>query len=172
MIKYYLPHSTRCFICGADNEVGLKCRFYTDDSGKVFLNPLIQVRYAGFMNVVHGGVQSAILDEAMGWCGFTQTDSESLYFTRELKVKFRKNVQPMTPLIIEANIIDARRGIVYSEGTIKDDSGAVLTAATGMFVPIPAEMMRGTTNHLLFINDGRTYLEKAIRVCNPSPSDR
>jgi acyl-coenzyme A thioesterase PaaI-like protein len=170
MNKYYLPHSTTCFICGAKNEVGLKCRFYTNDKGTVHLDPVIKRHYAGFADVVHGGVQTAVLDEAMGWCGFTQSATNSLCFTRELKVKFRKNAPPLVPLYLEANLTDERRGLFYSEGKIMDESGAVLTLASGIFVPIPPAMMELVNNQLLFIDDGRTYHPKALEVCKPIAS--
>jgi acyl-coenzyme A thioesterase PaaI-like protein len=170
LIKYYLPHSTTCFICGAKNEVGLKCRFYTDDKGTVHLDPVLKRHYAGFADVVHGGIQTAVLDEAMGWCGFTQSDSNELCFTREITLKFKKNVPPMVPLYLEANLSDVRRGFFYTEGKIMDESGAVLTLASGVFVPIPAAMMALVNNQLLFIDDGRMYFKKAVEVCKPSAS--
>ncbi len=170
--EYYLPHSTTCFVCGEANESGLKCRFFADERGHVHLNPVVDKRYAGFMDVVHGGIQSAMLDEAMGWCGVIQGDSEELFFTRELTVKFRKNVRPSVPIFIETRLVDVKRGMARSEGEIRDDSGAVLTLASGVFVPIPKDMMRDVRNALLFVDDGRLYHEKALRICKPKPSLR
>ncbi|MDR2401105.1 MAG: PaaI family thioesterase [Deferribacteraceae bacterium] len=169
MNRYYLPHSSTCFICGAKNEVGLKCKFYADDNGSVHLDSAIDQNYAGFAKVVHGGVQTAILDEAMGWCGFTQSEMNELCFTRELAVKFRKNVPPMTPLFLEANLTGVRRGLYYSEAKIADESGAVLTVASGVFVPIPKAVMELVNNQLLYIDDGRKYFQKALDVYKPKP---
>ena len=165
-----MPHSTTCFVCGESNEIGLKCKFFTDEHDHVHLNPIVDRGYSGFMDVVHGGIQSAMLDEAMGWCGVIQGDSEELFFTRELTLKFRKSVPPMTPLFIETRLVDFKRGMAFAEGDIRDDSGAVLTLASGIFVPIPKEKMKETQNALLFIDDGRLYHEKALRICNPKPS--
>ncbi|MDR2884641.1 MAG: PaaI family thioesterase [Deferribacteraceae bacterium] len=166
--KLYLPHSTRCFICGESNDVGLKCRFFTNETGHVYLTPTVQPHYCGFMSVVHGGIQTAMLDEAMGWCGFTQGESEELYFTREINVKFKRNVPPSVPIFIETSLTDIKRGFAYTEGSIRDESGTVMTTATGIFVPIPKVKMAETSNFLLYVNDGRRYLEKAMRVCNPT----
>ncbi|MDR2104428.1 MAG: PaaI family thioesterase [Deferribacteraceae bacterium] len=168
--RYYLPHSTTCFICGAKNEVGLKCRFYADDRGAVHLEPIISRKYAGFADVIHGGIQTAILDEAMGWCGFTQTETRELFFTRELNVKFKRNAPPLTPLFLEASLTDVRRGFYHSQAKILDESGALLTLASGIFVPIPKAMMAQVNNQLLFIDDGRRYLPKAMQVCKPRGS--
>ena len=165
-----MPHSTTCFVCGEANDIGLKCKFFADEHGYVHLNPIVSKRYSGFMDVVHGGIQTAMLDEAMGWCGIIQGDSEELFFTREMKIKFRKNVRPMTPLFIETRLIAIKRGMAVTEGEITDDSGAVLTSARGIFVPIPKEKMKETQNGLLFIDDGRLYHEKAMRICKPKPS--
>jgi hypothetical protein len=51
-----------------------------------------------------------------------------------------------------------------------DDSGSVLTLANGIFVPIPPAMMALVNNQLLFIDDGRIYLPKAVEVCKPIAS--
>ena len=169
MERYYLPHSTTCFVCGQENNIGLKCRFFADENGSVHLEPKIKADYAGFAKVVHGGIQTAIMDEAMGWCAFTQHSSENLCFTRELNMKFRRNVVPMSNILLTANLVDVKRNFYYVEGKIEDDSGAVLTQANGIFIPIPSDIMAQIKNELYYINDGRKYLEKAIRVCNPKP---
>ena len=170
MEKYYLPHSTKCFICGGANEVGLKCRFYTDGTGKVYTSPAVSRAYAGFSDVVHGGIQTALLDEAMGWCGFTGTELSRLCFTREINLKFRKNVAPLSSFTVEAELTGERRGLIYTKGIIKDEVGAVLTSATGVFVPIPEDMMAGVQNQLLFLDDGRHYYRKALELLKPLAS--
>jgi len=156
-------------VCGEANDIGLKCRFFADKNGFVHLNPVVDKRYSGFMDVVHGGIQSAMLDEAMGWCGVIQGDSEEFFFTREMTLKFRKNVRPMIPLFVETWLVDTKRGMAFTKGEIRDDSGAVLTLASGIFVPIPKVMMKETQNALLFIDDGRLYHEKALKICRPKP---
>lgn len=168
-MRYYLPHSTSCFVCGQDNSKGLKCRFYADEKGTVHLDPVVPQVYAGFAQVVHGGIQTAMLDEAMGWCAFTQSDSECLCFTRELNVKFRKNVVPMTEVHIICDLKDIKRGMFHVEGRIEDSAGVLLTQASGVFIPIPEEIMKQVNNQLYYVNDGRQYLEKAMRVINPNP---
>ena len=170
MEKYYLPHSTKCFICGEANEVGLKCNFYTDGAGKVYADPSVARVYAGFADVIHGGIQTALLDEAMGWCGFTGTELARLCFTREINLKFRKNVAPLSSFTVEAELTNEKRGLIYTKGTIKDEAGIVLTSATGVFVPIPDDMMSKIKNQLLFLDDGRQYYKKALELLNPIAS--
>lgn len=163
-VKYYLPHSLKCFVCGSASEFGLKCRFYTDERGSVFLEPQNFGGYTGFMNVLHGGIQGAIIDEAMGWCAFTQTDFEGICFTRELNIKYKKNVIPQEPFILEANLVARKKNFFYSEAVIRDADGAILTQATGTFIEIPPRMMEGISRELQFIDDGRTYLPKAVEI--------
>ena len=169
-MEYYLPHSTKCFICGGANEVGLKCKFYTDVTGKVYARPVISGDYAGFADVIHGGIQTALLDEAMGWCGFTGTELSRLCFTREINLKFRKNVAPLSSFIVEAELTDVKRGLIFTKGVIKDETGVVLTSATGIFVPIPGDMMSEVQNQLLFLDDGRRYHKKALELLKPLAS--
>jgi acyl-coenzyme A thioesterase PaaI-like protein len=170
--KFYLPHSTKCFICGEENEVGLKCRFYADSKGAVHLDGQIAKKYTGFADVIHGGIQSAVLDEAMGWCGFTQSASPALCFTRELTVKFKRNVPPNAPIHVTARLLEVRRGMYFTEGRILSEDNTLLTVATGVFVPIPKEAMAQVNNQLLFVDDGRTYLKKALDIMNPKATSK
>jgi uncharacterized protein (TIGR00369 family) len=53
-----------CFACGADNPIGLKLRFTQEQDGvKAVFIP--RKEYQGYANLLHGGIISALMDEAM-----------------------------------------------------------------------------------------------------------
>ena len=55
-----------CFVCGPKNPVGLKVSFNWD--GKVARAEFTPNRsHQGWSGVVHGGIISCLLDEAMSW---------------------------------------------------------------------------------------------------------
>ena len=56
----------RCFGCSPDNEVGLKMQFYEDGDDVVcFWKPM--ERYQGWIDTLHGGIQSTLIDETAAW---------------------------------------------------------------------------------------------------------
>lgn len=161
-MKEYIPHSTGCFICGQQNPVGLKHRFYAEN-GMLCSDVFIPSDYCGFKDVVHGGICTALLDETMGWSPFIFEETlDRLCFTRSLEVKFRKNTPTMTKLIVEAKYHGMHKGICEVTGELKDASGTVFASASGRFIPIPHEKMNETIQYLV-MEEGVCYHEKCIK---------
>ena len=82
-----LPYSESCFVCGYDNPLGLKLRFFRDDD-EVVSRFELPSDYTGFLDRTHGGIISSVLDEAMGWA--TAIRWNRFTYTVELKVRFRQ----------------------------------------------------------------------------------
>lgn len=164
--RLYLPYSTGCFVCGHNNPYGLSVQFYVSgDQVCVDLN--IQEHFNSYKNITHGGVTSAVLDEAMGWAAFIFSDSEKFLFTRELSVTYKKNVPLNTPLLLSTEFVSMERGVAASKGKITDMDGNVLTLSKGLFFPISQDKMEETKRHLCFI-DGIDYHPKALKYCKSS----
>lgn len=148
-MREHIPHSTGCFVCGQNNSVGLRHRFYAE-GGAVYSDVFIPADYCGYKNVVHGGICTALLDETMGWTPFIfEPTLDRLCFTRSIEVKFRKNAPTMTNLLVEAVYKGMRKGICEVTGELKDEYGAVYASATGRFIPIPHEKMAETLQYLV-----------------------
>ena len=57
-----------CFGCSPRNEAGLKMVFHINQEGDTAVSWLsVPDHLCGWANMVHGGIISTILDEAMGW---------------------------------------------------------------------------------------------------------
>ena len=55
-----------CFICGERNPIGLKVKFEIDKENMRLTGTFTpRKEHEGFRNIMHGGLQSALLDEAM-----------------------------------------------------------------------------------------------------------
>ena len=55
-----------CFGCAPNNESGVKMEFYEDGDEVVSIwKP--RPEYQGWLNTLHGGIQSVLLDEICGW---------------------------------------------------------------------------------------------------------
>lgn len=158
--KMYLPHSTKCFICGSENPVGLKHTFYV--TGKsVSSDIFIPDGYNGFKNIVHGGIVSALLDETMGWNAFIFGKGKNLYFTRDLNVKFRTSLSTNTQYLLQTEFLTDKKMFAITKGYITDIKNKIYAEAEGKFIEIPDEKMKETKQYLLF-DDDKTYHPKTL----------
>lgn len=162
--KLYLPYSTGCFVCGHDNPHGLRVHFYAMGNN-VCVDLHFDEHFNSYMNITHGGVLSAILDEAMGWSAFLFSESEIFLFTRELSVTYKKNVPTRTSLLLSTEFVGMERGgMAATRGKITDIDGKILTTAKGLFFPVSPEKMAETKNYLQFENSLK-YHPKALKYC-------
>lgn len=78
-----------CIGCSHSNAIGLKLEFFdTGDEIISFWNP--DKNYEGYLNVVHGGIQSTLHDEIASWVIYTKGETAGV--TTELNVRFLKTV--------------------------------------------------------------------------------
>ena len=54
-----------CFACGNSNANGLKLQFRVDDDGSVIADWTPADIWEGYQGIIHGGIVSTVLDEAM-----------------------------------------------------------------------------------------------------------
>jgi hypothetical protein len=57
------PNSRMCFVCGIENPIGLKLKFYTDDEGRCIARFRPKPQHQGYPGQLHGGIISTLLDE-------------------------------------------------------------------------------------------------------------
>ena len=75
-----------CFACGKNNPIGLKLDFKII-SNQFIAKTTVDKNYQSYGGVVHGGILTTMLDEAMG--GYLFKTGEPA-FTGKLEVRFRK----------------------------------------------------------------------------------
>lgn len=64
----------RCFFCGPENDDGLGLEFvYDEEAGETLCEYVPEQRFQGQGNILHGGMQMGLLDEAMWWAGYAGT---------------------------------------------------------------------------------------------------
>lgn len=96
MIKIRNPFSdigTRenynCFGCSPYNEIGLQLDFW-EDGDELLAHWQPRKSLEGWHDVLHGGVQAALLDELAGWIVLIKVKTSGV--TSELNVKYLKPV--------------------------------------------------------------------------------
>lgn len=130
-----LPHTRGCIVCGRDNRHGLHLHLRVDEQTGIVTCPFTpRSEHIGFEGIVHGGVLSTVLDEAMVWCATWA--GKRFCVAGELNVRFRHSARVGHDLAIEARVVSVRSRLIEAEGFILDGSGKVLVDATGKYVPV------------------------------------
>ncbi|WP_025270641.1 PaaI family thioesterase [Hippea sp. KM1] len=131
-----LPRYKKCFICGKENPIGLNITFKTDNE-RVYATIKLGSNYIGYQDRIHGGIAASILDEAMGWACSIKT--KRLFFTAELKVKYKKPIPPDTSLTVEAEYTTTKHNLHFARGILKNNKGDVLVVSEGKYVSVKPE---------------------------------
>jgi acyl-coenzyme A thioesterase PaaI-like protein len=98
----------RCFGRGDDNRIGLHLRFMADgDSVRSWFTP--NVDHQGFGGIVHGGIISTVLDEAMAWA---TAHAGFWAMTGDMRVRFRQPLNIGESTVVTARVSGARGRIV------------------------------------------------------------
>jgi uncharacterized protein (TIGR00369 family) len=93
------PEVYQCFGCSPYNEFGLHLEFWEDGDEVVsFWNPRPILQ--SYPKVLHGGIQSTLLDEIAGWVVYVKCGTVGV--TAEMKVRFKR------PLMIDQGKITIR----------------------------------------------------------------
>ena len=85
-----------CFGCCPDNPIGVKMEFFEDGNDIVsFWKPT--THYQGWIDTLHGGVQSTLLDEICGWVVFRKLQTSGV--TSKLEVRYHKSIMTTESMI-------------------------------------------------------------------------
>lgn len=111
-----LRDNERCYVCGSRNGSGLRAEFAVDAASRS-IQAVFKTHpdHQGYEGIVHGGILSALLDEAMAKLAFVLGLPA---VTAELLVKFRAPVTPGDELLVRARVLDATRRLVRAEARI------------------------------------------------------
>jgi acyl-coenzyme A thioesterase PaaI-like protein len=126
-----------CFGCGDDNPIGLHLRFAADgDSVKASFIP--GADHQGFGGIVHGGIISAVLDEAMAWA---TAHAGFWAMTGDMRVRFRRPLKIGEPTVVTARVSGTRGRLVTTAGelVLESDRSPIATA-TATFVKADPEL--------------------------------
>jgi acyl-coenzyme A thioesterase PaaI-like protein len=141
------PNSRMCFVCGIENPIGLKLRFYTDDEGRCIARFQPKPEHQGFPGQLHGGIISTLLDETMG----RVLVRENVWATTgRLEIKFAKAVPLDQELTIVGELARNRSRAYEANGEIRLPDGTVLVKGSGLYIRIPDEMVEEAKSALDF----------------------
>ena len=124
---------SRCFACGQDNCHGLRIRYQREESGEITAAWTPTPACEGFRGIVHGGVVTTVLDEAMSKA-VAATGCEAL--TAELRVRFRRHVASGGAFRIRGWIVKRSGRIVETEASLTALDGSEHAHARAKFLAL------------------------------------
>jgi uncharacterized protein (TIGR00369 family) len=131
-----LPGYRTCFVCGWDNDLGLKLRFRWDGE-KAYADYIPRKEHTGFEGVIHGGIVNAVLDEAMFWAVYAA--HRRVVVTTEMSVRLKRKVSPGERYLAGGRVTGSPGRVMTAESALHDTQGRVCAQATGRFFPVPGE---------------------------------
>lgn len=154
MKEYQINHrqnnTKSCFVCGLDNPFGLKARFYETPEKEIIAIFTPGSEHQSYPGRLHGGVISAILDEAIGRAIFCYSGSDSVWgVTVELTVQYKKPVPTDYELKVVGRITSDSRRIYEASGELILPDGSVAATAQGRYMKLSLEAISRQSENFL-----------------------
>jgi acyl-coenzyme A thioesterase PaaI-like protein len=123
-----------CVVCGQDNPHGLRIQYVLGRDGAVTAEWRPTENWEGFEGIVHGGIISTVLDEAMSKAVVAMS-YEAL--TGELRVRFRHHVAAGESLRIRGWVVEKVKRLVKAEASLTAADGSERAHAWARFLALP-----------------------------------
>lgn len=119
-----------CLVCGQANPNGLQLNFSSiDEEANAEWIPTLG--WESFRGVIHGGIISAVLDEAMSQAIIFQHKNA---FTADLHVRFHEKVEVGELLTVRGRVLGSKKRLLFAEAELLTCDGARKASATATFL--------------------------------------
>ena len=137
------PNSRHCFICGMENQTGLRLQVYEIEPGLIETEYTAPDHFQGYPGVLHGGIVAALLDEISGRSQMgSDPENPRFMFTAKLEVKYRKNVPVKKKLRILGKAGRSRGKVAEAWAGIYDAaSNELLAEGSALHIDVPSEQL-------------------------------
>lgn len=128
------PNARMCFVCGMQNQSGLKGRFYELENGELLaiFRPLQD--HQSYPGRLHGGLAATILDETIGRAIMVATEGTIWGVTIDFSVRYRKPVPLDVDLRVVSRITGSDRRSFSGTGEIYLPDGTVAIEGAGKYL--------------------------------------
>jgi len=121
-----------CFVCGKNNPGGLQLSFEIDKERQTLKTTFVaSPTFQGWDGIVHGGIISTLLDEAMAKLVY-ELGYQSV--TVSLEIKFKKPAPILEPLLVYGEITEVNRRVVRAKARLTKENGTLLAEGKSTFV--------------------------------------
>ena len=128
------PNSRDCFVCGLENEFGLKSDFFALENGELIARFLPDEAHQSYPGRLHGGISAAILDETIGRAVINHEGSGVWGVTLEFSMKFRKPVPLDQEVVVRARVTFENKRTFEGTGEIILADGSVAVEGKGRYL--------------------------------------
>ena len=141
MIRLKNPYASEegynCFGCSPGNPIGLKMEFF-EDGDEIICKWVPGVNYAGFHDILHGGIQATMLDEIASWVVLVKMDTSGV--TSRLNIRYRNPVHiSKGGVSLRARLLQQRRNIASIEMKMLDGDEKICSEGTADYFIFPRE---------------------------------
>lgn len=133
--------SRDCFICGVENQYGVKTRFYQSRNKEVIALFTLLPEHQSYPGVAHGGLSAAILDETIGRAIMAYHGQNTFGVTLDLHMRYRRPVPLDTPLHVIGRVISEQGRTFEGSGELLLPDGRIAVSAHGKFIKRRAEQI-------------------------------
>ncbi len=133
------PTSRMCFVCGESNPAGVHVRFYEREDGSVLARFTGADHHQGYPGRLHGGVITAVMDEAIGRAIMVRYGDDIWGVTAELTMRFRQPAPIGVELTVVGRIISEGSRMFQGSGELLLPDGTVAAEAVGKYMKLPLD---------------------------------
>lgn len=128
-----LSSDEMCFACGSKNPISLQLDFdfYEENKVKAEFEPHKNLQ--GFKDILHGGITSTVLDEAMAKVINLQGIKA---VTAEINVRFKEAVPVEKNYLVRGILKKQKKKIIYTESYLRDEDDNLYASATAKFMEV------------------------------------
>lgn len=130
---------SNCFVCGQDTVCGLKLIFSSNCEGEVEATVKLSSDYEGYPGIIHGGIVSSVLDEAVSKAQKSKKDR--LLVTAQLNTRFKLPMRVDTEYIVKGYTGANSGKICKATGVIIDNEGTIIAEAEAILVEMSPDIL-------------------------------
>ena len=124
-----------CFGCGEKNPIGLKLNFTWDGkTARAEFTP--DKLYQGWSGIVHGGILSCLLDEAMSHAAVFKG---SYCLTTRMEVRFKRPAQVDEPLVVTGTVTKQNKRLLETKGKVTLPDGTLVAEGNATWFVLEAD---------------------------------
>ena len=121
-----------CFVCGENNPGGLHLSFDIDQERQTLKTTFVAGPiFQGWDGIVHGGIISTLLDEAMAKLVY-ELGYQAV--TASLEIKFKKPAPILETLFIYGEITEVSKRLIKAKSRVTKEDGTILAVGTSTFI--------------------------------------
>ena len=140
LIDKQLGVNDYCFGCGEKNPIGAKLNFYKISEKSLETEITPPNTWGGWGKIVHGGLQTVILDEMAGWTMIALAEKTGL--TIKMEIEFYKPLFIEKKILARTEVIEENDKDVIVESYLLDEENDICTKGKFTFRVVDFERIK------------------------------